>query len=545
MNLTERAETKKETFYKLTNSADVPTAPSVGGRNLLSKTNQGKTNWAWSVSGGGTTAEDYNVDGINAVKLTRTSDASFSWHYIQYKGLLRNLIEPNTKYTLSFDVKPSVDVTFTAELKRGDDGAKLTNSATMNKATSNQWNKVSCVLTSKTTLPDDLSQVVYLSDMAVAKGNYLIIKNIKLEKSESYTPYSQAPEDLGWSTDTLVPTQTQRYLWKFEYIYYSDGSVKVTQPVNLSVAGQTGPQGPQGPTGPQGEPADPEVLEAFKKDLANTKTNVSELKTTTDGIVANVSKLDDATVKKATLNFDSNGLVVQAGKVVDGKTFATMISQDPENVKVIANKMEVTADMIVNGAITADKIRAGSITADMFKGNQITSLNGATTLNLYTGEIIFNNQNATINQIKGSYKSQISLFSLDDGAVTEGAWSSVNTLAFNSTKLTSATRRAGSTVDMFPNFSLMTLYGEKIAFTGETSGAPGPQNAIIVNTNSDEVRHINGLTNSSKGAWNYSMIMNFGTNAAISAPDIKLAGHIKSLTGILDDLCKKVGIMWI
>lgn len=274
-------------------------------------------------------------------------------------------------------------------------------------------------------------------------------------------------------------------------------------------------------------------------------TAQSEIKQTTDAIKASVSALDKSTVKSASLNLDNNGFVTQVGKVVDGKTFATMISQDPENVKVIANKMEVTADMIVNGAITADKIRAGSITADMFKGNQITSLNGATTLNLYTGEIIFNNQNATINQIKGSYKSQISLFSLDDGAVTEGAWSSVNTLAFNSTKLTSATRRAGSTVDMFPNFSLMTLYGEKIAFTGETSGAPGPQNAIIVNTNSDEVRHINGLTNSSKGAWNYSMIMNFGTNAAISAPDIKLAGHIKSLTGILDDLCKKVGIMWI
>lgn len=364
---------------------------------------------------------------------------------------------------------------------------------------------------------------------------------IRKETFYKLTNSASAPAvDSSWSSTALVPTQSQRYLWKFERIYFSDGSVETVGPVNLSVAGAD---------------IDPKELEAFKKDLANTKTNVSELETTTDGIVANVSKLDDATVKKATLNLDNNGFVTQVGKVVDGKTFATMISQDPENVKIIANKMQVSADMIVDGAITsnkiaagaitADKIKAGSITADMFKGNQITSLNGATTLNLYTGEIIFNNQNATINQIKGSYKSQISLFSLDDGAVTEGAWSSVNTLAFNSTKLTSATRRAGSTVDMFPNFSLMTLYGEKIAFTGETSGAPGPQNAIIVNTNSDEVRHINGLTNSSKGAWNYSMVMNFGTNAAISAPDIKLAGHIKSLTGILDDLCKKVGIMWI
>lgn len=286
-------------------------------------------------------------------------------------------------------------------------------------------------------------------------------------------------------------------------------------------------------------------------------TAQSEIKQTTDAIKASVSSLDKSTVKSASLTINTDGIVMKAGKSTTdvANAIGSYFAVNQNAINLFSDKINVKANMIVDGsitsnkiaagAITADKIKAGSITADMFKGNQITSLNGATTLNLYTGEIIFNNQNATINQIKGSYKSQISLFSLDDGAVTEGAWSSVNTLAFNSTKLTSATRRAGSTVDMFPNFSLMTLYGEKIAFTGETSGAPGPHNAIIVNTNSDEVRHINGLTNSSKGAWNYSMIMNFGTNAAISAPDIKLAGHIKSLTGILDDLCKKVGIMWI
>lgn len=286
-------------------------------------------------------------------------------------------------------------------------------------------------------------------------------------------------------------------------------------------------------------------------------TAQSEIKQTTDAIKVSVSSLDSSTVKSSSLTINTDGIVMKAGKSTTdvANAIGSYFAVNQNAINLFSDKINVKGSMIVDGAITstkiaagaitADKIKAGSITADMFKGNQITSLNGATTLNLYTGEIIFNNQNATINQIKGSYKSQISLFSLDDGAVTEGAWSSVNTLAFNSTKLTSATRRAGSTVDMFPNFSLMTLYGEKIAFTGETSGAPGPQNAIIVNTNSDEVRHINGLTNSSKGAWNYSMIMNFGTNAAISAPDIKLAGHIKSLTGILDDLCKKVGIMWI
>ena len=171
----------------------IPT--SVGGRNLLSNTNQGKTNWSWNTSNGGITVEDYNVDGVNAVKLTRTSDSSVSWSYIQYDGLLRKLIEPNTQYTLSFDVYPSQNVIFTATLMRGDAVGEYTNRVEMNPVLANQWTKVSCVLTSKTTLPDDMSQVVYLQGMPVAKDNYLIIKNIKLEKGAVSSDWTPAPED--------------------------------------------------------------------------------------------------------------------------------------------------------------------------------------------------------------------------------------------------------------------------------------------------------------------------------------------------------------
>ena len=198
----------------------------IGGRNLLVKTNQGKTNWSWRTSSGGTTAEDYNVDGINAVKLTRTSDASFTWHYIQYDGLIRKLIEPNTKYTLSFDIKPSVDVTFSAALKRSDGGAPLTNVAKMNKATANQWTKVSCVLTSNTTLPDDLSQVVYLSDMPVATGNWLIIKNIKLEKGNVATDYSPSEVDLEQKVAEYKQTADQNYASLQSNLQTLDGTVK-------------------------------------------------------------------------------------------------------------------------------------------------------------------------------------------------------------------------------------------------------------------------------------------------------------------------------
>lgn len=207
----------------------------IGGRNLLTKTNQGKTNWTWVISSGGTTAENYDVDGVNAVKLTRTKDSPSSWDYIQYQGLIRKLIEPDTKYTLSFDVYPSQDVTFTASLKRGDAGSKLTNEVTMNKATANQWTKVSCVLTSKATLPDDLSQVVYLSGMPTANGNTVMFKNIKLEKGNIATDYSPNEADLEQKVAEYKQNTDQNYASLQSTVQNLDGTVQA----NKTTAEQT------------------------------------------------------------------------------------------------------------------------------------------------------------------------------------------------------------------------------------------------------------------------------------------------------------------
>ena len=172
----------------------IPT--SLGVRNLLSNTNQGKKNWLWSIYPGGASVEDYNVDGVNTVKISRNSPEPVEWSFLQYQGLMRKLIEPNTKYTFSFDVKPSVDVTFSVALNRGDGSAPLTNTVQMNKATANQWTKVSCVLTSVATLPEETGQVVYLRGMPTNNGNWLIIKNIKLEKGVVSSDWSPAPEDI-------------------------------------------------------------------------------------------------------------------------------------------------------------------------------------------------------------------------------------------------------------------------------------------------------------------------------------------------------------
>ena len=186
---------------------------SVGGRNLLVKTNQGTTNWDWLMSDGDKSVEEVKIDGVRAVKLIKgTKTANTGWNYIRYNGLLRNLIKPNTKYVLSFDVKPSIDVTLNAMLARGDWNEQLTDYIPMNKALANQWTKVSCVLTSKETLPDDLNQVVYLDGMPTTNGNWLVIKNIKLEEGNIPTDWTPAIEDVQDEIDSKaddVLTQAQ------------------------------------------------------------------------------------------------------------------------------------------------------------------------------------------------------------------------------------------------------------------------------------------------------------------------------------------------
>ncbi|MCS9993945.1 phage tail spike protein [Streptococcus thermophilus] len=193
--------------------SDTAGSISVGGRNLLVKTNQGITNWEWTLSDGDQSVEEVKVDGIRAVKLIKGSTtANTGWNFIQYEGLLRELIKPNTKYVLSFDVKPSVDVTFYATLVQADFKEAFTDTVSMTKALANQWNKVSCVLTSKETLPNIKWQIVHIDGMPTTNGNWLIIKNIKLEEGNVPTQWTPAIEDIQDEIDTKadnVLTQAQ------------------------------------------------------------------------------------------------------------------------------------------------------------------------------------------------------------------------------------------------------------------------------------------------------------------------------------------------
>ena len=98
-----------------------------------------------------------------------------------------------------------------------------------------------------------------------------------------------------------------------------------------------------------------------KADTAQSTANTAVSKA--DAAQTGVNTLDSTTVKTATLNLDNNGFVTKVGKTVNGNTFATMIAQNESDVQIIAKKMKVSGDMIVNGAITAEKLNINSLSA--------------------------------------------------------------------------------------------------------------------------------------------------------------------------------------
>lgn len=443
----------------------IPT--SVGGRNLLTKTNQGKTGWNWIMQAGDKTIESVSSEGINAVKLTKGTATVHSGYSVIYcNGVLSKLIESDTQYVLSFDVYPSVNVTFNATLTDSDSSDRLTTVATMNAAAANKWTKVSCILTRLQNLPANVGgQVVYLTGMSSANGVSYIIKNIKLEKGKIPTDWTPAPEDYD---SKLIAAQ-------------------------------------------------------------------SEIKQTTDSIKASVSALDKSTVKSASLTINTDGIVMKAGKSTTdvANAIGSYFAVNQNAINLFADKIKVKGDMIVDGAITADK----------FKAARITSLNGATTFDLDSGNITFKKNLATINQVNGNYKSEVSLSSIK-ASIPAGDWSSVSTIAMDSTSFNTSKRRAGMRVDMMPTYSTTLITGETISFAGETESLGTVANSVSVTTEAAHLDVINKDTKGPSGQWNYPMIMDFGINAAIRVPDIKLGGYTKSLKGILNDLCRKTGILW-
>lgn len=330
-NITAKAN---ELSSKITSvEGKIPT--SVGGRNLLTKTNQGATGWDWIMQVGDRTVESLNSDGVNAVKLSKgrtTTQSGYS--SILFKNVLTTLITTNTQYTLSFDVYPNVYTTFNATIMDSDSSDRLTTVATMNAAAANKWTKVSCILTRLQNSPANIGgQVVYLTGMSSANSASYIIKNIKLEKGNITTDWTPAPEDYD---SKLITAQSE--------------IKQTTDSIKASVSA-----------------LDKSTVKSASLTINADGIVMKAGKSTTD--VANAIGSYFA-VNQNAINLFSDKINVKGSMIVDGAITSTKIASKSINTAHLNGKI-ITADVISAGAITANAIKAGAVTTSAMSANSI------------------------------------------------------------------------------------------------------------------------------------------------------------------------------
>ena len=174
----------------------------IGGRNLLVKTNQGKTKWANAHADGSYSCESVNWNGINAVKMSCATPTT-SWKMFIFNGLLENFdkLEPSAIYTLSYDVIGNIKVSF-SNLWDSDATHSIVASAqgTVIKKTYGFHYIVNITL--KDALNKSKQLVYFRNDLKA--GESVIIANLKFEKGNKATAYTPCPMDDAVMYDNVI-----------------------------------------------------------------------------------------------------------------------------------------------------------------------------------------------------------------------------------------------------------------------------------------------------------------------------------------------------
>ena len=174
----------------------------VGGRNLLVKTNQGKTKWcnAHANADGSYSCESVNWNGINAVKMSCTTPTT-SWKMFIFDGLLENFdkLEAGGNYILSYDVIGNIKVGFSNLWDGSAVNSIVEKSSITILETAYGYHYTVDILLKSTLIKS--KQVVYFRNDLKADES-VIIANLKLEKGNKATDWTPAPEDVSSDIST-------------------------------------------------------------------------------------------------------------------------------------------------------------------------------------------------------------------------------------------------------------------------------------------------------------------------------------------------------
>lgn len=292
------------------NVGSTPEGIVVGGRNLATNTNKGTTGWDWNMQTGGYSKESVYETGVNTCKLTRDSVKQSGWSVIAFSYIGRTKWEADTNYTVSVDVKASVSTSMNPDFRHSNGLNMLIQSckAVNNKTVANVWTKLVWVVKSAATLPSGTSQNTYFTGMNSNVGVSYQFKNLKIEKGNTATDWTPAPEDYvsfvdveyylstspislsGGSWSTTAPTWVNgKYMWSRTVT--TDGAGNRTYSPNQNgvciagAQGATGAKGDKGDTGGTGATGKgvKSIVEQYYKSTSATAMSGGSWSTTYPG----------------------------------------------------------------------------------------------------------------------------------------------------------------------------------------------------------------------------------------------------------------------
>lgn len=410
------------------NVGSTPEGIVVGGRNLATNTNKGTTGWGWNMQTGGCTKTLVSENGVDTCKLTRDSVAQTGWSVIEFSYIGRSKWEANTDYTVSIDVRASVSTSMDPGFRHSDSSNMLIQSckAVNNKTVANVWTKLVWVVKSAATLPSGTSQNTYFTGMNSNVGVSYQFKNLKIEKGNTATDWTPAPEDYvsyvdveyylstsptslsGGSWSTIAPTWVNgKYMWSRTVT--TDGSGNRTYSPNQNgvciagALGATGAKGDKGDTGGTGATGKgvKSIVEQYYKSTSATAMSGGSWSTTYPGW-ENSKYIWTRSVITYTDNTTSTttAVCVTGSKGDKGATGGTG-PQGPQGPQGVKGDKGPQGDKGATGA-TGPKGPQGAAGKD---ANQVVhTVNGNGESNLYV-------EFATI-KITGSYANQPTTFKL-------------------------------------------------------------------------------------------------------------------------------------